>query len=198
MTSKARAALSLLCLLLADCGAAVMPSAERRYFGAPRDGIAFDYPDTLHLQSRDNGPDGIPRLAVVMVENQPLNVAWLAGEVTEAMEGPPLIALDVYNNPGRLDPAGWIAQSTNWIISDKPRESVRVGGQPGLVFYWDGLYAGKSAVVCPAYLCYVFSVSWIDPQDPLGRAFPDLLASVILGPPGDGIGQKQDIDGSNR
>ena len=94
------------------------------------------------------------------------------------MEGPPMITIDVYDEAQAPTAEAWIAQSTNWILVDKPQEHVQVDGIDGVLFYWDGLYAGKSAVVLHHNRAYVFSVNWLTTEDRLLADYEQLLSSV--------------------
>ena len=162
---------------LAACAAEPEAPPTVRYVAAEY-GLAFRYPARLYLQDKQG--DGAPLLSLVLIEDEPLHRALLAGTVTEPMESPPMITVDVYANPESLGAAEWIGGQTNWIVADKHPEWLEAGGQSYLVFHWDGLYAGRSAVHAGPGLVYVFSVSWISEQDQLVADFADLLTQVQL------------------
>lgn len=155
------------------------PKATTREYTSRVYRFSFIYPSRYHLEEKHAGTPERPQLATVLVENTEENLALLAGTATEPpREGPTAITVDAYQNPNGLSPEEWAKSDTNWILSDKRTDLVSVGGEDGFLFYWDGLYAGKSAVVTHGNYAYVFSVTWITAHDRIVRDFETLLKSV--------------------
>lgn len=141
-------------------------------------GVIFEYPSTYILLENEAGTPENQQKALVMVEDNQRNRDILAGKVPEVGEGPTSITVDMYQNPKNLAPEDWVKENTNWIMSDKKKETVSVGGKSGFTYFWDGLYAGKSAVVVNGTHAYVFSVTWITADDQMVKDFEKILASV--------------------
>ena len=167
--------------LLAACGAAdtTTRSGMATYRSVEHD-LSFTYDAELFLLERSEVAGNASRLAIVLVEDEPMNRAYLNGTLTAPMDGPPMITIDVYDNPDELSAAEWVAEHTNWILRDKAPELVEVGGRSFLFYFWDGLYAGKSAITVHDDTIAVFSVTWISEDDALVSQFSDLLSSVTL------------------
>lgn len=144
--------------------------------------ISFEHPSGLYLKAIPNvGTPENPQLAVVLVEDTQVNRDILDGKSVEGGEGPTAITVEAYQNPDGLSPQKWAEQDPNWKMSDEDLSPVKVGGQDGIAFNWDGLYQGKSLIVTKGTLAYVFSVTWIAPEDQLIKDFDMVLNSVVFG-----------------
>lgn len=145
--------------------------------------LSFAYPRGYFLKEKiDAGTKELPQLSLVLVEDTPQHRALLNGEVTDAMEGPPSITIDVYTNePRPLSVDAWVSARMNWMknFTTEPTQTM-VGGVPGLVYLWDGLYPGKSIVVSKGPYIYVFSVTWLSPDDQMLKDFDTILSTVDL------------------
>lgn len=165
-------------VLLVACGADMDDPAAARYRSERYD-FAFTYPARLHLHEKTG--DFAPLLSLALVEDTPAHRDILAGRPSELTEAPPMITVDVYANPDGLDPADWVAAHSNWILADKQPEMRRIVDLDYLIYHWDGLYAGQSAIHATPPWMYVFSVSWITPEDPLRADYDTLLETVRIG-----------------
>ncbi len=143
--------------------------------------ISFEHPSRLYLKEVSNaGTPESPQLAVVLVEDTQMNRDILDGKSELGGEGPTAIAVEVYQNPDGLEAEAWAKQGTNWTVSDEKLTPIVVAGQKGISFNWDGLYQGKSLIVTKGTLAYVFSVTWLTPEDQLIKDFDMVLNSVKL------------------
>ncbi len=141
-------------------------------------GISFSYDPLYYLFEREAGTPERPQTAVALLEDTEENRAMIDGTTTESREGPTAITVDIYENTGGLSPLAWAEQDTNWNIGTKKTEPAAVGGESGVSFLWDGLYQGKSIIIVKGPKVYVFSVTWLTPEDRIRVDFDALLASV--------------------
>lgn len=143
-------------------------------------GLTFTTPDGLYLKERDAGTVERPQLSISLVEDTQDNRDLLDGKVAEPREGPPAIAIDVYQNPDNLSTSEWVQQDTNWTVANSSSTSASVAGFDGVSFTWSGLYEGRTVVVTRGGFAYVFNVTWSGPEDRLIADFDSILNSVTL------------------
>lgn len=141
-------------------------------------GLAFEYPSNLYLKERTDV--GSPLLAVVLVEDTQEHRDLLDGKVTDAREGSIGITVDVYENPGNLSASDWVKNDTNWVVANSTAEPITVGTHEGVTYTWSGLYEGKTVVLTQGTKAYVFSVTWMDPEDQMVRDFEMVLNSFSI------------------
>ncbi|MDH5310733.1 MAG: hypothetical protein OEY08_12295 [Gammaproteobacteria bacterium] len=140
-------------------------------------GLRFHYPADLYLARFERDQGESPRLSIVLVEDLPINVAYVHGRATELMEGPPMITIDVYENPDALAVDDWFRDRTNWASRAFDVRTGVAGSREYLEYRWDGLYAGRSVVFSSNAYVYVLSVTWLDASDRLPAVFDRLLDS---------------------
>lgn len=142
--------------------------------------IAFTYPSTLFLSERDAGTTARSQLALFLTEDTEENRDVIEGRNTVPREGPTGITVDVYQNPEQLSSRAWVQTDTNWTIANGGATDVTVAGNEGVTFTWSGLYEGRTVVVTKGDKAYVFSVTWMTPEDQILRDFDTVLNSVQL------------------
>lgn len=150
------------------------------YHDAREVGLRFGYPADLYLARVDRAAGEVPRVSIVLVENLPTSVAYVRGTATEPMEGPPMITIDVYENPGALSVNDWFRDRTNWGSRARELRTTVAGGRALLEYRWDGLYAGRTAMIAGDGYVYVLSVTWVSEGDRLPAIFDALLSSLEL------------------
>lgn len=134
----------------------------------------LQYPDSYILQEqKDLSPEH--KLGLVLIEDTTEHRDLLAGRNTEPREGPVSINVDVYANVAGLSTLEWILGQSTWALSDQELEDISIHGRPGLAYYWDGLYLGKSLVVKEGDEIYLFSVTWLSPSDSIVVDFENIL-----------------------
>ena len=144
--------------------------------------LAFEYPSNLFLYEReDAGTPERPQLALFLVEDTQENRDVLEGRTTEPREGPTGITVDAYQNPDQLSARAWAETDTNWTVVTAEASDITVAGREGISFTWSGLYEGKTVVVTEGDKAYVFSVTWMTPEDQILRDFDMVLNSLQLG-----------------
>ncbi len=141
-------------------------------------GISFEYPSNLYLKERTDV--GSSLLAVLLVEDTQEHRDLLDGKVTDAREGPIGITVDVYENPESLSASDWVTNDTNWVVANSSAEPITVGTHEGVTYTWSGLYEGKTVVLTQGTKAYVFSVTWMSPEDQMVRDFDMVLNSLSL------------------
>ncbi len=146
-------------------------------------GLSFEYSPYYYLASRDAGSPARPQRAVVLVEDTPLHRDLVEGRATEWVgEGPTVITVDAFENPEGYSVEEWLREATNWKLATSDLTPVSVGGAEGVSFTWTGLYEGKSAVVGHGGRIFVFSVTWLTPEDRILEDYEALLASARFAP----------------
>lgn len=141
--------------------------------------LNFQYPSNLYLHERsDAGTPERPQLALFLVADTQENRDLLNGVTTEPREGPTGITVDVYQNPENLSAADWAQKDTNWTVANSSAEPVTVNGREGITYNWSGLYEGKTVVVTNNGKAYVFSVTWMSPEDQILKDYDMVLNSL--------------------
>lgn len=154
--------------------------ATAQVYTSEEQGISFLYPEGYYLMERSVGSDTRPQTALVLVEDTEENRAVLDGTATTPREGPTAITVDIYPNPEQLSSSAWIENDTNWTIRTSDMTPTTVGGKEAVSYTWSGLYEGRSTVVTEGDRAYVFSVTWMTPEDPLLTDYEELLQNVQL------------------
>ncbi len=138
---------------------------------ASEDGYTFQYPDTYELSSRP-GAAGDGDALVLLPRGY---IPPMGGE------GPPTIAVQVFQNTHNLDLDTWMTTDirANWHLS-KPGGAKRivVGGEPANAYGFSGLYETKAVLVAKNDKVYLFTVGWLTPTDQNVRDFDALIKTV--------------------
>lgn len=146
-------------------------------------GIAFQYPSNLYLSARESGTPERPQLGIVLVEDTETNREYIAGTAATVGEGPTAITVDVYPNPENLTAKDWAAKETTWSVANAEAVPVNVNGAEGVVYTWSGLYEGRTVILTKESKAYVFSVTWLTPEDQLLKDFDMVLTSFTATAP---------------
>ena len=162
----------------------VVPGSEKasmvRYSNADLS-LSFQYPSNLFLYERnDVGTEAAPQTAIVLVDDTEDNRAVLEGRSTEPREGPTAISITALRNTQKLNAADWVKNDTNWTVANSAATPVTVNGHEGVTYTWSGLYEGRSVVVTTDTHVYVFSVTWMTPEDQIIRDFDMVLNSATF------------------
>lgn len=141
--------------------------------------LSFQYPSNLYLHERtDAGTSERPQLSLFLVADTQENRDLLSGKTTEPREGPTGITVDVYQNPEKLSATDWLKSDTTWTVANSTAEPVTVGSHEGVSFTWSGLYEGKTVLFTQGDKAYVFTVTWMTPDDQIIRDFDMILNSL--------------------
>jgi hypothetical protein len=141
-------------------------------------GIAFNFPDNYAVQEHDS-TEGTKHHTIVVGDEAALANPQANGET------PPVITIDIYNNPTKQSAEKWIKGNdfSNYKLSGNAiLASTSVAGIPALAYPWDGLYQSTSIVFPNKGKMYMISVGYISPQDQIYKDFPKVVASIQLDP----------------
>ena len=100
---------------------------------------------------------------------------------TEPREGPISITVQVFDNPNNDSAGTWITEQASSVNYDadlgrlQPRE---VGSEDGVAYRFTGLYEGDATAFAHGGKIYLFSVTWMGPNDAIRSDFEDVLSSI--------------------
>lgn len=160
------------------------PKGLNRYAN-PVLGLTFEYSMNYLLNEKGGiaGTSGDePRGAIILVEDTQENRDLIEGRTTEARDGPTSINITIFPNPDRLNAEDWVRADTNWTVRTSEAAPIGRGRVTGVMYSWSGLYEGKTVIVTEGTRAYVFSVTWLEPSDPILTEFDKILESVELAP----------------
>jgi hypothetical protein len=149
-------------------------------YDSPDYGLTFDYSAGYYLKERVEGVGNRPELVVVLVEDSVENRDVVEGRTTEGRDGPTSITIEVHPNPDRLNAEDWVRADTNWTVRTSEAAPYGRGQLTGITYSWDGLYPGKSVIVTRGTRAYVFSTTWLTPNDAIITEFDRVLESVRI------------------
>ena len=161
--------------------------AQTRAFTFEPIGLRFDYPAKYFVEVQNLGDGHRAHFALVLYEDTPENRTLIEyPKSVPPREGPPTITIDIFqNNLDASDTEGWVRGSndSNFKLSpDSVLSPARVGGEAGLRYRWSGLYEGESVAVARPDNIYMFSVTYLSPEDPIRGGFEALLSTVAFPP----------------
>lgn len=138
---------------------------------ASEDGYSFKYPDTYEISSRPSESGDGDALVLLPKGYVP----------PTGGEGPPTIAVQVFQNTHNLDIDTWLTTDSraNWHLS-RPggAEPIMVGGERGVSYGYSGLYETNAVLVGKNNRLYLFTVGWLNPDDPQVHDFDHLLETL--------------------
>jgi hypothetical protein len=143
-------------------------------------GVSFDYPDRYFLEERDVDTTHRLHRQIVLLEDTEWNRKISRGEIADT-EGPPAIMLDVFQNDlDRQSARDFITGSnnSNYKMGPGTIATSTKGDTVGLEYVWSGLYEGKSFVIANEDFVYMFSVTYMSPEDEIISDFEALLSTV--------------------
>ncbi len=151
----------------------VIEEPTTEWYFSDRFNLSFSYPVWYKLSDRDISSGSRVRHSIVMTPD-------LVPEVQNG-EGPTAITVDIFQNDLDEFTAERFATTTsdsNWKLGDGRLIPATVDGKEGVSYTWSGLYEGKSVVIARPDYVYMFSVTWLTPEDEILGLFDDLLRSV--------------------
>lgn len=97
-------------------------------------------------------------------------------------EGPPSITISVFEDSKDIELKNWISESkySNFELGPQVLNEKMVASTTAYEYFWSGLYEGKSVVVKANDKIYMFSVTWLTPEDRIIKDFEKLLTSVTF------------------
>lgn len=139
--------------------------------------LAFGYPDTFELREFPLKNGDTNWTAITLADKKVLAEA----EQNGASEGPPLIAIQVFDNPTNQSAKAWAETSkfSNFALAvNGAMGSSTVGGVEGVGYIYSGLYTTDTVVIAHNGKIYMFLVDWITEEDQNRKTFDSLLSSV--------------------
>ena len=146
-------------------------------FNSTELGLMFNYPSTYTLQTHEQGTAERMWTVLTLIDSEILEQAIENG----ASEGPPAIAIQVFDNVEEYTVEQWITgmSHSNFKLSpDEVLSPTTVGGEQGLSYRHSGLYEHNATVVAHGGKIYLFSAGWLTPQDENIHDFEHLLETV--------------------
>ena len=140
-------------------------------------GLTFDYSEDYTLESHDDGNEERSWTTLTLIETALLEQYEASG----AMEGPPAIAVQVFDNVEELELEEWItttSYSNYKLASDPELLQGEVAGEPARAYQHSGLYETNAVVFAHEGSIYMFSVGWLTEEDRNLQEFGQLLESV--------------------
>jgi hypothetical protein len=146
-------------------------------FMDPTIGISFGYPDRYVVeQDAPWWEEGY--LHSIMLTDKD------AGTPPSDSEGPPTINIDVYaRDSSNRTIEDWIrgdSRSNFQLSSDGMLTQTSLGDIEGLSYSWDGLYRGDSIAIMENGRIFVFSVSYLAPEDRIKADFEGIVSTVLF------------------
>lgn len=144
-----------------------------------RYGIAFNFPDNYDVQEHDSTGAGAKHHTIVVGDK-----GALAGAPANS-EGPPVITIDIFPNPGNPGAEKWIkaTNESNYKLSpDGVLTATKVAGYDAIAYVWDGLYRSTTIVFPHKSQMYMLSVGYNSPTDQIRQDFPKVVASIQFDP----------------
>lgn len=154
------------------------PSVELSFtYRKGPDGYVLDTPET----SADADPSLITVFSLIRREDHER-----LGTQNDATEGPPSIAIAVFENVRKQSASVWTDRNPSLsniglLVGDVDRDAV-VGGANAVRYMIDGLYRTHMAVVAHGGRIYLFSGAFLEEASAIRRDFQSLLDSVAFIP----------------
>lgn len=143
-------------------------------------GIRFSYPHRYFLEERNVGEGARSYYAIILTENTEEHRAVREGEAP-GREGPVAITIDIHSNVEGLSPEAWVRanpQFSNFNLIKGDMQTTRMGALSSVSYSWDGLYTADSVVISLRNTIYLFSVTYLAPEDQIRKDFSALLQTV--------------------
>ena len=134
-------------------------------------GVTFTYPKDYLFEERELSDGRV----LTLIENTPDNET-----TTTPREGPVSMTIARHRNPEKLGLHEWIRsrQESNFHLSNGMLVPTTIGGENALMYTWSGLYQGESVVSEKDDSIFMFSVTYLLPQDAIRADFQKMLDSV--------------------
>lgn len=146
-------------------------------------GLSFVYPGNYFIVERDLSTGERERHSIMLIEDTPGNRALVSGGV-EGAEGPTAITIDIFQNDLDSNDADSFIENvseSNFKLAKGDVYGRSVGGDLAIGYGWSGLYEGKSLVVARPDWVYMFSVTYLTPEDEILGDFEDVLEFTSFG-----------------
>jgi hypothetical protein len=139
--------------------------------------LAFGYPSTHALREIPLTNEGTNWSAITLADKEVLRQA----EENGASEGPPLIAIQIFDNAANQTAEEWVRSSkfSNFNLSiNGVLATTSVAGVDAVAYVYSGLFATDVVVAARGGKMYMFLVDWIAEDDANRNLFDRILDSV--------------------
>lgn len=148
-----------------------------------RYGIAFNFPDNYiveeHPPAGGQTGEGTPQHTIVIGDKTAME------NLPENGEGPPTMAITIFDNPAKEGTEKWIKGSnfSNYKLSpDGVLTTTAVAGTEALAYVTDGLYLTTNIVFPHRTYMVVLSVGQNSPEDQIVKDFARVVSSIQIDP----------------
>ena len=146
-------------------------------FNSTELGLMFEYPNNYTLQTHEQGTGERMWTVLTLIDSEILRSAIENG----ASEGPPAIAIQIFDNQEGYTAEEWIKGSSysNYKLSfDETLTPTLIDTEGGLAYRYSGLFETDAVVVVHGDRVYMFSVDWLTAEDENIDDFMKLLKTV--------------------
>lgn len=156
-------------------------SANWKIYDSKEWGLNFAYPPNYYLEEKELGNGERRHHFVELTENTEENRAVREGRAP-GREGPVSITINVYqNNLDHYEAERWIksVNDSNYKLSPDGEIAYSViGGEGALAYRWSGLYEADAIVVARLNNVYMFTNTYIAPEDQIRKDFQKIITTV--------------------
>lgn len=145
-------------------------------------GIRFRYPTHYFLEEREVGNAERAHYLVMLTEDTEENRLVREGKAP-GREGPIAITLDVFQNMEQQSVESFIKNTsqTNYKLGDGVLTKTKVGTRDALSYRWSGLYEGRSVAFVNGPHVFLWSVTWLTPDDRIIKDFDEMVRAAEIG-----------------
>ena len=141
--------------------------------------IAFRYPIENPEYIILEADDELSEKTLVLMRKTDYDDFIESGDIPR--EGPPVITISAFTRDGSESALGWAERNdmvSNYGLRQGLLEDVEIGGETGIGYATDGLYAGRTSVVVSGPFAYLFTVGYLSFDDGFLTDFEDVLKTV--------------------
>jgi len=156
-------------------------ASAMKIYSSQRFGFSFEYPARYFVDEREVGNGEREHYAIVLAEDTPENRAMFNGTAIGARDGPPTIAIDIYqNNLDRLTALAWTKNTSdsNFKLGDGTYSTMTFLGAGAVSYRASGLYELSNLVLAKNDRIYKLSVAWLTPRDGMMEGFKKILQTI--------------------
>ncbi len=165
-----------------DTATTTPSTTNTRVYSSDIFGIRFHYPTHYFLEEREIGNAERTHYLVMLTEDTEENRLVREGK-SPGREGPTAITLDVFQNMEQQSVESFIKNTseTNYKLGDGVLAKTKVGTRDAFSYRWNGLYEGRSIAFVNGPHLFLWSVTWLTPDDQIIKDFDEMVKSAEIG-----------------
>ncbi len=143
--------------------------------------ISFNYPRSYFEQITSHEGERAQNVVTLFEDTQ--ENRDVVGGKAPGREGPPTITIAMFQNDlDKYTTDSFIRNTSfsNFKLSDGIIASTTVAGEAAVRYHASGLYENENVVIARPDYVYMFTVSYLNPNDQIVKDFEDVLASVAF------------------